>query len=251
MLQSDFSQRYLRQMTLQDFGEAGQLALQASKVLLIGVGGLGCPAATYLTAAGVGTIGLMDGDAVSLLNLHRQVLYTDADIGKPKVDCAKKALQKINPTVQLICYPFMATAENLPDILSQYDVILDCTDHLSTKFLINDLCVKAEIAFVHGGILAYSGQLLTYVPDGKTPCYRCLFEAPPEDGIVPTCREVGVLGAVAGVIGNLQALEVIRYLTRVGTLLTGRLLTFDFRTMQTRIISFSKNPYCTACSIDR
>lgn len=240
-------QRYTRQMALDGFGEAGQAALQSARVLLVGAGGLGCPAAMYLTAAGVGTIGLMDGDTVSLLNLHRQILYTDANIGQQKVACAKAALQTIHPTVQIESYPFMADAENLPELVTQYDMILDCTDHLPTKFLINDTCVQAGVAFVHGGILGYEGQLLTYVPDGNCPCYRCLFEAPPSDGVVPTCREIGVLGAVAGVIGNLQALEAIRYLTHTGTLLTGRLMTFDFRTMQQRTVPFSRNSHCTAC----
>lgn len=224
MLQPIDSQRYLRQMTLSGFGEAGQAALQAARVLLIGVGGLGCPAALYLAAAGVGTIGLMDGDAVSLLNLHR-----------------------CNSSVTIQTYPVMADADNLPELVRQYDIVLDCTDHLPTKFLINDVCVAERVAYVHGGILAYQGQIFTYVPEETCPCYRCLFEAPPEEGAVPTCKEVGVLGAVAGVIGNLQALEAIRYLTHVGELLTGRLLSFDFATMKTRTVSFPKNPHCIGC----
>lgn len=247
MLQPIDSQRYLRQMTLSGFGEAGQAALQAARVLLIGVGGLGCPAALYLAAAGVGTIGLMDGDAVSLLNLHRQILYTDSEIGMPKVTCAANALHRCNPSVTIQTYPVMADADNLPELVRQYDIVLDCTDHLPTKFLINDVCVAERVAYVHGGILAYQGQIFTYVPEEMCPCYRCLFEAPPEEGAVPTCKEVGVLGAVAGVIGNLQALEAIRYLTHVGELLTGRLLSFDFATMKTRTVSFPKNPHCIGC----
>lgn len=247
MLQPIDSQRYLRQMTLSGFGEAGQAALQAARVLLIGVGGLGCPAALYLAAAGVGTMGLMDGDTVSLLNLHRQILYTDSEIGMPKVTCAANALHRCNSSVTIQTYPVMADADNLPELVRQYDIVLDCTDHLPTKFLINDVCVAERVAYVHGGILAYQGQIFTYVPEEPCPCYRCLFEAPPEEGAVPTCKEVGVLGAVAGVIGNLQALEAIRYLTHVGELLTGRLLSFDFATMKTRTVSFPKNPHCIGC----
>ena len=165
----------------------------------------------------------------------------------PKVTCAANALHRCNSSVTIQTYPVMADADNLPELVRQYDIVLDCTDHLPTKFLINDVCVAERVAYVHGGILAYQGQIFTYVPEKTCPCYRCLFEAPPEEGAVPTCKEVGVLGAVAGVIGNLQALEAIRYLTHIGELLTGRLLSFDFATMKTRTVSFPKNPHCIGC----
>lgn len=240
-------ERYNRQIILPELGYKGQQILKNSKVLIIGAGGLGSPAALYLAGAGVGTLGIVDADKVSLDNLHRQIIHKTESIGVLKTDSAKETLEKLNPAVRIKTYPFMITPENISDIISEYDFIIDAVDRFETKFLINDACVLAGKPFCHGGILQFTGQAMTYVP-GKGPCYRCIFEEIPESGSIPTCSEAGVIGAVCGIIGSVQALEAIKYLISEGQLLTGRMFVFDGLNMKSRIALFPESSEdCRVC----
>ena len=199
-------ERYSRHIILKEVGAKGQKKLLNSSVLIIGAGGLGAPVAMYLAAAGVGTIGIADADDVDLSNLQRQVIHTTADIGKPKVESAKETMEAINPDVKVVTYHEFITSENILDIIKDYDFIIDGTDNFPAKFLINDACVMAKKPFSHAGIIRFKGQLMTYVP-GQGPCYRCVFRDPPPKDAVPTCKQAGVIGAMGGVIGSLQAIE--------------------------------------------
>jgi molybdopterin/thiamine biosynthesis adenylyltransferase len=219
-------ERYSRHIILKEVGVKGQKRLLGGKVLIIGAGGLGAPAALYLAAAGVGTIGIADADVVDLSNLQRQVIHTTADIGKVKVESAKETMLAINPDITVNTYHEFIAADNIRDIIRDYDFILDGTDNFPAKFLINDACVMEKKPFCHAGIIRFKGQLMTYVP-GQGPCYRCVFKNPPPKDAVPTCKQAGVIGAMAGVIGCLQALEAVKFLTGAGELLTGKLLTYD------------------------
>lgn len=239
-------ERYSRHMILKEVGVKGQKKLLNAKVLIIGAGGLGAPAAMYLAAAGVGTIGIVDADAVDLSNLQRQVIHTTQDIGRKKVESARETLLAINPDIRVNSYDEFVSSGNIMDRIREYDFILDGTDNFPSKFLINDACVMAKKPFCHAGILRFQGQLMTYVPE-KGPCYRCIFEAPPPKDAVPTCRQAGVIGAVAGVIGCLQAMEAIKYITGVGELLTGYLLTCDMLTMEFRKVRLHRNRHCGVC----
>lgn len=225
-LTNEQSERYARHLALDEVGESGQKKLFASKILVIGAGGLGSPAAMYLAAAGVGTIGLADADCVELSNLQRQLLHSTADLGIPKVVSAKETLTAINPEMTVRIYHLFVGKDNIDELISGYDIVLDCTDNFDSKFLINDACVKAKKPFVHGGIFKFQGQLMTYLPDGG-PCYRCIFKNPPPKGTLPTGRQAGVMGATAGVIGCLQAMEAIKFVLGAGNLLNGYLLTYD------------------------
>lgn len=239
-------ERYSRQIILKEIGVKGQKKLLNAKVLIIGAGGLGAPAAMYLAAAGVGTIGIADADVVDLSNLQRQIIHATPDLGKPKVESAKESMQAINPEVVVHTYHTFVAADNIADMVKDYDFIIDGTDNFPAKFLINDACVMAEKPFSHAGILRFGGQLMTYVP-GQGPCYRCVFENPPPKDAVPTCKQAGVIGAMAGVIGCLQALEAVKYITGAGELLTGKLLTYDALTMKFRTVKLPKNPHCAVC----
>lgn len=240
-------ERYSRHIILKEVGVKGQKKLCNGKVLIIGAGGLGSPAALYLAAAGVGTIGIADADEVDLSNLQRQVIHTTADIGKPKVESAKETMEAINPDVKVITYHEFLSSENIMDIIKDYDFILDGTDNFPAKFLINDACVMAKKPFCHAGIIRFKGQLMTYVP-GEGPCYRCVFKNPPPKDAVPTCKQAGVIGAMAGVIGCLQALEAVKYLTGAGELLTGYLLTYDALTNTFRKIKLPSDTHnCPVC----
>ena len=219
-------ERYSRHIILKEVGVKGQKKLLNAKVLIIGAGGLGAPAALYLAAAGVGTIGIADADEVDLSNLQRQVIHATGDIGKPKVESARESMEDINPDVTVNTYHTFVTSENIMDLIRDYDFILDGTDNFPAKFLINDACVMAGKPFCHAGIIRFQGQLMTYIP-GQGPCYRCVFRNPPPKDAVPTCKQAGVIGAMAGVIGCLQALEAIKYITGAGKNLTGNLLTYD------------------------
>ncbi|BAL82322.1 putative ThiF family protein [Selenomonas ruminantium subsp. lactilytica TAM6421] len=246
-LNSEEQERYARQIMLPDFGEAGQKKLKAARVLVIGAGGLGSPAAFYLAAAGIGTVGLADFDHVELSNLQRQLLHTTADLGRRKIDSGRETLQALNPALQVPLYDEPVTEEYLAAILrsEHYDMVVDAVDDAKTKFAINDACVQTKTAFVHGGILKYQGQLMTYVPG--SPCLRCLFpEAQAARG-----GKNGVLGAVPGVIGSLQATEVIKYLLGMGNLLAGRLLTYDSLPLSFRILNIPKRAECSCQDIDR
>ncbi len=238
-------QRYSRHILLQDVGVEGQEKIRQGRVLVVGAGGLGAPIALYLAAAGVGTIGIVDGDVVDLSNLQRQVIHFTADVGRPKVESAKEKIQQINPNVKVETYREFLMADNALDIIKQYDFIVDGTDNFPVKFLINDACVMAGKPFSHGGILRFEGQTFTHLPG--TACYRCLFGAPPPAGAVPTCSQAGVLGAIAGMLGTIQAAEVLKFLTGVGELLTNQLLTFNAKTMNFRKINTRRHDGCPLC----
>jgi thiazole biosynthesis adenylyltransferase ThiF len=239
-------ERYSRHIILKEIGVKGQKKLLQGRVLIVGAGGLGAPAALYLAAAGVGTIGIADADDVDLSNLQRQVIHTTADIGKPKVISAKETMQAINPDVRVNAYRTFVMSENVMDLVRDYDFIIDGTDNFPAKFLINDACVLSKKPFSHAGIIRFKGQLMTYVP-GQGPCYRCVFREPPPPDAVPTCRQAGVVGAVAGVIGALQAVEAIKYLVGAGDLLTGYMLTYDALKMEFRKIKLPRRESCEVC----
>jgi len=240
-------ERYSRHIILKEIGEEGQEKLLDSSILIIGAGGLGSPVAMYLAAAGAGVIGLADADTVGLSNLQRQVIHGTGDIGKAKVQSAKETINSLNPGVTVNIYQEFITSNNIMDLVKDYDFIIDATDNFTAKFLINDACVQAEKPFSHAGVLGFKGQLMTYVP-GKGPCYRCIFQAPPPEGMVPSCRETGIIGILPGIIGSLQAMEAVKYITGAGDLLTGKLLVFDALKMQFRTIKLPKaNENCAAC----
>lgn len=241
-------ERYSRHIILKEIGVKGQKKLLNGKVLIIGAGGLGAPAALYLAAAGVGTIGIVDADEVDLSNLQRQVIHTTNDIGKLKVESAAETMTAINPDVQVNTYHEFVTSDNIMDLIKDYDFIIDGTDNFPAKFLINDACVMANKPFSHAGIIRFKGQLTTVVP-GEGPCYRCIFKEPPPKDAVPTCKEAGVIGAMGGVIGSLQAMEAIKYLTGTGELLTGYLLTYDALKMEFHKIKLPpRGKGCAVCS---
>ena len=237
--------RYNRHLILDGMGPEGQQRLLRSKVLLIGAGGLGSPAALYLAAAGVGTIGIVDGDSVSLANLQRQVLHTTADIGQPKVDSASRHIAALNPDVQVRTYQCFLAEDNAAELIADYDFVIDGSDNFATKYLVNDACVMLNKAFSMGGISRYSGQLMTHVPGSA--CYRCLFPEPPAKQDVETCAMVGVLGSIAGMLGTVQATECLKYLAGVGQLLTNSMLTFDALSMQWQRFDFGKRESCELC----
>ena len=244
---NDQLERYSRHIILKEVGAKGQKKLLNAKVLIIGAGGLGAPAALYLAAAGVGTIGIVDADEVDLSNLQRQVIHTTADIGKAKVQSAKETMNAINPDVTVNTYRTFVTSENVMDLIKDYDFIIDGTDNFPAKFLINDACVMAKKPFSHAGIIRFKGQLMTYVP-GEGPCYRCVFKDPPPKDAVPTCKQAGVIGAMGGVIGSLQAMENAALRLGVGDLLTGKLLTYDALKMEFRKIKLpSDTSGCAVC----
>ncbi len=240
-------ERYSRHIILKEVGVKGQKKLMNAKVLIIGAGGLGAPAAMYLAAAGVGTIGIVDADEVDLSNLQRQIIHTTDDLGKAKVKSAKETMQAMNPDVEVKTYRMFVTSENIMDLIEEYDFVIDGTDNFPAKFLINDACVMAKKPFSHAGIIRFKGQLMTYVP-GEGPCYRCVFKNPPPKDAVPTCKQAGVIGAMGGVIGSLQAMEAIKYITGVGKLLTGSLLTYDAINQEFRKIKLPKDTHgCAVC----
>lgn len=240
-------ERYSRHIILKEVGVKGQKKLLESKVLIIGAGGLGAPAAMYLAAAGVGTIGIADADEVDLSNLQRQVIHATSDIGKAKVLSAKETMENINPDVTVNTYRTFVASDNIMDLIKDYDFIIDGTDNFPAKFLINDACVMAKKPFSHAGIIRFQGQLMTYVP-GKGPCYRCVFKNPPPKDAVPTCKQAGVIGAMGGVIGSLQAMEAVKYLLGIGDLLIGHLLTYDALKMEFRKVKLPKHvPNCAVC----
>lgn len=240
-------ERYSRHIILKEVGVKGQKKLLNAKVLIIGAGGLGAPCAMYLAAAGVGTIGIADADEVDLSNLQRQIIHATEDVGKPKVQSAKETINKMNPDVTVNTYHEFVSSENILEIIKDYDFIIDGTDNFPAKFLINDACVMAKKPFCHAGIIRFQGQLMTYVP-GEGPCYRCVFKNPPPKDAVPTCKQAGVIGAMGGIIGSLQAMEAIKYITGTGELLTGYLLTFNALKMEFRKIKLPKpNGKCAVC----
>jgi molybdopterin/thiamine biosynthesis adenylyltransferase len=246
-LTTDQIERYSRQIMVPDLGGKGQIRLRQARVLVIGAGGLGSPAAFYLAAAGIGTLGLVDPDKVELSNLQRQILHTTPEIGRQKVDSAKTKLTQLNPDVEIKVYPVRIEEDNAAGILAGYNFIIDGSDNFPTKFLVNDTSIKLNIAFSHAGIVRLQGQTMTVIPR-KSACYRCLFKAPPPPEEILSCQQAGILGAVAGTIGSIQATEAIKYLTGFEEgLLTDRLLTYDAKTTIFRTVEVKKSPDCSAC----
>jgi molybdopterin-synthase adenylyltransferase len=238
--------RYSRNIKLDEIGLAGQQRIAAARVLVIGVGGLGSPVALYLAAAGVGTLGLADADCVELSNLQRQILHATADLNRPKLDSAAEKLRALNPHVALRLHPHYVRADNILATIADYDFVLDCTDGIAPKFLINDACVMAGKPFSHAGVTRFAGQTMTVVP-GKSACCRCLFETPPPAESIFVCAQVGVLGAVAGMLGTIQATEALKFVAGAGECLTDALLTFDALKMNFRKIPLRRNPHCSVC----
>ncbi|MGH7198035.1 MAG: molybdopterin-synthase adenylyltransferase MoeB [Candidatus Omnitrophota bacterium] len=238
--------RYSRHLIMPEVGVEGQEKLKAAKVLLIGTGGLGSPAALYLAAAGVGTLGLIDFDVVDFSNLQRQIIHGTSNVNQPKVESAKERLAEINPNVKVVTYNERLSKENVMRIIKDYDVILDGTDNFQTRYLVNDACVFTKKPFVYGSIFRFEGQSTVFYP-GKGPCYRCLFAEPPPPGMVPSCAEGGVLGILPGVIGVVQATEVVKLILGKGELLIGRLMLYDALKMSFREVKFRRNPKCPVC----
>jgi sulfur-carrier protein adenylyltransferase/sulfurtransferase len=238
--------RYSRHILLPQVGESGQRALKRSRVLLVGAGGLGSPVALYLAAAGVGTLGLVDFDAVDLSNLQRQILHGSAGIGSSKIDSARDRLRDINPNVKLETYETRLTSSNALEIAKGYDLIVDGTDNFATRYLVNDTSVLLGIPNVYGSVHRFEGQASVF-GTASGPCYRCLFREPPPPHLVPSCAEAGVLGVVPGLVGTIQATEAIKMLLGLGETLVGRLLMIDAMTMAFRTIEIRRDPECPAC----
>jgi adenylyltransferase/sulfurtransferase len=241
--------RYSRQMILSEVGGKGQKKLQEAKVLIIGAGGLGSPSALYLVAAGIGTLGLADGDVVDLSNLQRQILHTTDRIGVSKVESGGQLLSALNPETTLQLYPEHVSQDNIMPLLEKYDIILDGSDNFSTRFLINDACFFAKKTLISGSIFRFEGQLATIKPHEGFPCYRCLYPEPPPAGLVPNCQEAGVLGVLAGTIGVLQANEAIKEILGLGETLADRLLLYDALDMTFRKVGRPKAPDCPLCGL--
>ncbi len=238
-------ERYSRQIILEEVGIEGQAKLLRGKVLIIGAGGLGSPVALYLAAAGVGTLGIVDGDQVDLTNMHRQILHATTAVGQPKTESARRTLQGLNPEVTVVPYQTVLTSANAMDVIQQYDVVVNGSDNFPTRYLVNDACVILKKPLVDASILKWEGQATTFLP-GRG-CYRCLFPTPPPPGAVPSCAEGGILGALCGQMGARQALEVLKILLGTGETLAGRLLIFDALEGETRIVRWSRNPECPVC----
>ena len=239
--------QFARHLSLPEIGEQGQKKLLRTKVAIVGIGGLGCPAALYLTAAGIGTLGLIDHDVVEISNLQRQILYGVNSVGELKVDCAKERLLDLNPLITVQTHNLKLNQENAEEILKNYDIILNGCDNFSTRYSVNDACIKLGKFLVDGSVQKFSGQVTVFPPGG--PCYRCLFPSPPPQGLSPNCAEQGVFGALPGWIGTLQAIEVIKLATGVGEPLIGKLLRFETLTDESKIFSFKKNPNCPICNV--
>src|SRR5919204_4446844 len=244
-LSAEQRNRYQRHLLLPEVGDAGQQKLLDSKVLLLGAGGLGSPAALYLAAAGVGTLGIIDMDAVDASNLQRQILHNLDRLGERKVDSAKKTLTAINPDVDVVTYDVRLGADNVLDIIDDYDVIVDGTDNFPTRYLVNDASLLKRIPVVHGSIFRFEGQATVFAPY-VGPCYRCMIPEPPPAELAPSCAEAGVLGVLPGIIGSIQAMEAIKLVLGIGDSLTGRLLAYDALEESFRIFKVPRDPECPA-----
>lgn len=248
MLTDEELDRYARHLVLREVGGTGQAKIRAAKVLMVGVGGLGSPCALYLAAAGVGTIGLVDDDVVSLSNLQRQILFRSQDVGRGKVEAGAAALEALNPGVRVDLHPVRLTHENAAALIAGYDIVADGSDNFATRFLLNDACYAAQKPLVSAAVTEFEGQLATYkgwLPD--CACYRCLFRSPPPPGTVPSCSETGVLGAAAGVMGSLQALEILKEVAGIGTGLAGKILTYKALSAEFRTARLPPDPACPLC----
>ena len=246
MLSQAEARRYARQVTLPEIGASGQERLRAARVLVVGAGGLGSPATMYLAAAGVGTLGLVDFDVVDESNLHRQLLHGTRDVGRPKVESGSERLKDINPHVAIQTFGVALSSANAMEIIAGFDIVVDGSDNFPTRYLVNDACVLSGVPCVYGSVERFEGQVAVFgAPAG--PCYRCLFREPPPPGLVPTCAEAGVFGVLPGLIGTLQATEVIKLLAGVGEPLSGRLLIVDAKRMRFRTIEVRRDPACPVC----
>ena len=245
----DQIRRYARHIILPEVGGTGQARLIDAKVLVVGAGGLGAPLLLYLAAAGIGTIGIVDDDRVELSNLQRQVIHDGAAIGRTKVDSAADRVAAINPDVRVIRHPVRLDASNVDALVAAYDLVADGTDNFATRFLLNDACFRAGRTLVSGAILRFDGQLSTYkahLGDGH-PCYRCLVPAPPPDDVIPSCAQAGVFGALAGTVGSMQAVEVLKEILGIGESLSGTLLLYDALSADVQRIHLPKDPHCPTC----
>ncbi|HUJ66519.1 MAG TPA: molybdopterin-synthase adenylyltransferase MoeB [Acidimicrobiales bacterium] len=249
-LTPDQRNRYQRHILLPEVDVAGQARLLDSKVLLLGAGGLGSPAALYLAAAGVGTLGIIDMDVVDASNLQRQILHNVDRIGDRKVDSAKKTLTLLNPDVNVVTYDVRLGADNVLDIFAGYDVIVDGTDNFPTRYLVNDASLKLDIPVVHGSIFRFEGQASVYLPH-QGPCYRCQVPEPPPPELAPSCSEAGVLGVLCGIVGSIQAMEAVKLVLGIGDSLSGRLLAYDSLEQSFRTFKVNRDPHCPACSIPK
>lgn len=239
--------RYSRHILLKEVGGTGQAKLRAARVLVVGAGGLGSPLVLYLAAAGVGTIGIVDDDVVDLSNLQRQIAHATADLGQPKAASAAAAASAINPGIRIVEHRTRITPDNALALIASYDLVCDGTDNFPTRFLVADACVLAAKTLVSAAVLRFEGQLSVFKPHAGGPCYRCLYPAPPPDGMVPTCSEAGVLGAVTGVMGTLQATEVLKEIMGIGDSMSGRLLVWEALAMRFRTMKLRPDLACIAC----
>jgi len=240
-------ERYSRHIILPEVGGKGQARLLGSKVFILGAGGLGSPALLYLAAAGAGTIGVADADRVDLSNLQRQIIHTTKNIGIPKTQSAKKAIEDLNPDVKVVIYNERLTKENIRNIIKDYDIVLDGSDNFPTRFLMNDASFFEKKTLVSGSMFRFEGQVSVFKPHQGYPCYRCLYPEPPPKGLVPSCQEAGVLGALAGVIGVLQAVETVKEILGIGETLAGHLMLFDALRMSFKKLRVRKDPGCALC----
>jgi molybdopterin-synthase adenylyltransferase len=247
----DFSEeeihRYSRHIVLPEVGGIGQKQINRASVLVVGAGGLGSPVAFYLAAAGVGKIGIVDDDVVDVSNLQRQILHTTRDVGRKKVESARETLLALNPHLTIVPHNVRLNATNIRDVLKEYDLVAEGSDNFPTKFLVNDACVMTGTPLSMAGIFRFSGQILTVIP-GAGPCYRCLIPQPPPPGAIPSCQEAGVLGAMAGAVGVMQATEILKLILGKGEVLSGRLLLFEALQMRFEPIEVKRNPECPICS---
>ena len=238
--------RYSRQMILDGIGHDGQTKLADAKVLVVGAGGLGSPALYYLAAAGVGFLGVVDFDRVSVSNLNRQIIHTTQDLGRIKTDSAAEKIMELNPSVTVKKYLTRIDINNVEEIIGEYDLVIDATDNFTARYLISDCCFFLKKPVVEGAVLGYDGILMTVIPE-KTPCYRCLYPTPPEDGVLPTCNDTGILGMVSGIIGTAQALEAVKLILGLGSTVSGRILTFNALDTSFRDVPWKKRTQCPLC----
>ncbi len=243
-------QRYSRQILLPEFGLEGQECLKSARILIIGAGGLGCPAAIYLAAMGVGTIGILDDDTVAVSNLHRQILFRAGDVQQSKAVFAGKHLSEVNSNVTIVPFDARITRRNAIEMLRGFDLVLDGSDNFATRYLVNDACLVLGIPLISASILRFEGQL-TILCTSDGPCYRCLFPQPPSAGDAPSCAEAGVMGALAGTMGTMMAMEAVKIITNIGASLTGRLLLYDALAANIHIVDINRDPECRVCSVPR
>jgi len=246
-LNNDEIRRYSRHLILPEVGLAGQKKICSTSVLCIGAGGLGSPIALYLAAAGIGKLGIVDFDRVDYSNLQRQILHTEADVGRPKTESAKETINGINPNVEVVLHPVRITSENALDLIRPYDIVVDGTDNFPTRYLTNDACVLLQKPNVYGSIFRFEGQASVFAPHLGGPCYRCLYPEPPPPGMVPSCAEGGVLGVLPGIIGCIQATEILKLALGKGSSLVGRLLLFNALDMKFRELKLRRDPKCPLC----